>query len=381
MGIKWTVLDRNNAGKWVEVLARATFTANDYVQGGYSVVPGDVGLGMIYSAWNVGAYGTTNAQVKFSLNTNGAPFFSPNGTTLLALRDEAAASIIVEESVTITSNAGQLANAPGYVISVNASAGTTTGAANLVPAAATLATHQCNVNFSTGAIKFFSTDAVTTALVTYIPMGIGPFIASNQVVDEAVTLSSSGVNLANQASLIQYLYDTTLGTVQHLIGNQSSPAVATNQSKVNFRNSTHTTLTCAAGNTTDSALCTYWKSANIGLAQGFVAETSIATSSNVLTVTSPSIIIPTFGTQVAAVTTVPAIVNEALLGPSGTAAAGNPVYNPFANTITFASGDAITNVYFSYIALNDLTFAYSNEFGTGTNFSGLQPLMRFFGSK
>jgi hypothetical protein len=355
---------------------------SSYPQGGYGPTQN-----FTAAALGLGGY-TFKDMILLGINGVGSGIVSAyldyNTHKLVAIRNpgDLSAALIVEESVTVASNVGKLANIPGYIISINASAGTTTGAFNVVPKSITPATTQCSVNFATGGLTFFSTDAVTTALVTYIPMGIGPFIPANQVIDEAVTLSSSGVNLVNQASLIQYVYDTGNATpaLQRLIGNQASPAVATNQQKVNFRNTTHTTLTAAAGNNTDAALVTYWKASAIGLAQGFTAEASLATSSNVLTITSPSIAIPTFGTMLAAVTTVPAIVNESMLGPSGTAAAGNPVWNPFANKFTFVSGDAITNVYFSYINYNDLAFQVSSEAPAGANLSAVTIRAMFIGA-
>jgi hypothetical protein len=345
------------------------------------------------SSYPTGGYGPTQNFSAFSLGLGGYTLkdFIPLGINgagsgivnavidystrkLVCLRSpgDLPASLVVEEPVTVTANKATLKNIPAYIVSINATAGTTTGAFNIIPTSATPLTKQCAVTLPTGVLSFLSTDAVTAALVTYVPMGVGPFVPANLVIDEAVTLASTpGVNLANQASLIQYVYDTTGPALQHLIGNQSSPAVAANQQKVNFRNTTHTTLISNAAQNTDAGLVTYWKASAIGLAQGFTAEASIATSSNVLTISSPSIALPTFGTQLAAVTTVPAIVNEAMLGPSGAAAAGAPVWNPFANTFTFASGDAITNVYFSYIALNDLGFGVSNEAPAGTNLSAV----------
>lgn len=284
---------------------------------------------------------------------------------------QSANSLIVEEAVTVTSNKGTLANIPGYILAVQTTAGTTLGAFTVIPKTATPVTTQVAVNFATGQLTFLSSDAITKALVTYIPMGVGPFVPSNQVVDEAVTLSSSGVNLANQASLIQYVYDThSTGTL--LVPCGGTVAAASGQVHTALRNSTNTTLTVNAAQNTDAGLVTYWKASAFGTAQGFTAEASIPATTGITTAFSfPSIVIPTYGTQMVGLATA-TIVPEVMEGPSGTSATGVVVWNPFKNTFSFNAGDSLDHVYLAYITLNASMVGESlQEVAPGTNLASV----------
>ena len=73
----------------------------------------------------------------------------------------------VTETVTVTSNVGQLSDVPAVIESVYVTAGTTSGVFQVIPTGATLATGLVSVNHTTGELTFFAADAVTTALVSY----------------------------------------------------------------------------------------------------------------------------------------------------------------------------------------------------------------------
>lgn len=119
-------------------------------------------------------------------------------------------SLIVDEVVTVTSHIGKLKHKPFYILAIESTAGTTTGPFNAIPTGETPLTTECAVTFTSGTLTFLSTDAVTAARVTYIPLHeSGPFSAANLVVDEAVTASASKTDLAYQAAAVQYVYDGT----------------------------------------------------------------------------------------------------------------------------------------------------------------------------
>lgn len=369
MALTITRVDRNNAGKWVHSIVTVAFD-NLYATGGYNVTPQSVGLGAIYGivAYQINGIASNLARLQWDYK---------NGK-MLCLRSGGQSALVIEESVTVTSNVGTLAQVPAWIGSINASAGSVTGAFNVIPVGTTPITTQCAVNFATGQLTFLGSDAVTTALVTYVPMGVGPFVAANQVIDEAVTLSSSGVNLANQASLIQYIYDTTTPALHNIVG--GTLAAASGQEKVALRNSTNTTLTSNAGQSGDSAKVTYWKASAFGLAQGFTAEAEPAVTTS-WTSAFPSIVLPTYGTQMVGVASA-SFVKESLLGPSGTVAANTAVWNPMKNTFSFNAGDSLDHIYVAYVLLDptiDATFAA--EVAPNVTLSPMTAQVTFYGPK
>lgn len=121
-------------------------------------------------------------------------------------------TLIVEEVVTIASHIGNLVHKPFYIMSIDVTAGGTTGPFNAIPTGETPLTVECAVDFPTGGLTFVSTDTVTSVKVTYIPLHeTGPFSSDNLVIDEAVVASASKTDLAFQAAAVQYVYDGTDG--------------------------------------------------------------------------------------------------------------------------------------------------------------------------
>lgn len=79
----------------------------------------------------------------------------------------------IEESVTVTTNVGVLANRALAILAVSATAGTTTGLITPQSATATVVTKGASVAVDQKTITFFATDAVSAAKVTYIPAPAG----------------------------------------------------------------------------------------------------------------------------------------------------------------------------------------------------------------
>src|SRR5215471_10274117 len=138
MAITVKVIDRNSAGKWHWIETDVTFDTS-YTTGGYTINPGDVGLGAIRRVYT----GSMNA-VGSGITR---PYWDYTNSKLMALRTIGSAppAIIVDEAVTVTANAGRLANVPAYILAINASAGGVTGGFSVVPTGSTLATTQCDV--------------------------------------------------------------------------------------------------------------------------------------------------------------------------------------------------------------------------------------------
>lgn len=282
--------------------------------------------------------------------------FDRTNKTLKAYKPTA--PLRVEEAVTVTSNAGQLACVPGYILSVHVTAGSVTGAFDILPTGLTPTTTQVAVNFTTGAMTFLSGDAVTACKVTYIPLGVGPFIEANRVVDEAVVFGSGAgdtFNLANRAALIQYVCNTTATGANRLPAIQPvGESPSSNQIAIDINNSGATTITNNSGQDTNTGKVTYWKYSAFAEAFGWTDQADISVSSNVITWAEAldlgGILIPGFGTKLVGEATA-TNKQQRILGPSGAAATDVAVYDPAKGTITFAGGDSITTCEIPYIVM------------------------------
>ncbi len=180
----------------------------------------------------------------------------PVANTLRGYQVGAVPYLIVDEAVTLTSNAGTLAYPPAYITGAVATVSAASKSLKPVPATATLATLEMGVNWTTGAVTTFSSDSASALQVSYIPQQpAGPFSFANMVVDEVITLSTSGVNLAFRAAALQYVYQTAATAKRQAFAH----AAATDKMTVAFNNSGNTTITAAAGNDAKAAVATYLK--------------------------------------------------------------------------------------------------------------------------
>lgn len=168
--------------------------------------------------------------------------------------------LIVEESVTVASNTGTLANVPLYICAIQVTAGTTTGAFNVIPTGETPLTKQCAVTFTTGVLTFLSTDAVTTAKVTYIPAAeSGPLAQANSLVtDESVTAAAAKSALANRAIAVQYVWNDTNNKIVALEPVGEAPS-ATETAVIDIDDSGDTKIDSHADDEGDTLKVTYLK--------------------------------------------------------------------------------------------------------------------------
>lgn len=350
---------------------------SSYPSGGYTPPTqfGDLGRisGILPIAANAAA---ANYQLKWNSSTG----------KLQVYRRALLPSIITEEAVVVASNVGRLANAPGYIIGVEVTAGGTTGAFTIIPTGKTPTTTQVAVTLTDGTLTFLSTDAVTAVRVTYIPMGIGPFIPANRVVDEVAVAASSTFNFALRAGLIQYVYNNTASSAARrpkILPVGEAPS--TGEIAIDINNSTATSVTVNAAQDTNSFLVTYWKFSAIGAPYGWTDQADIAVTSNAIALTTvlkiPGIFVGAFGDVIIGETSGGSTNNQArLIGPSGSAAANVAVYDPSKNTLTFTSGDAYVTVESAYIVLNDQQQSGDSEVPAGANLTGAIWQVAVFGT-
>jgi hypothetical protein len=270
---------------------------------------------------------------------------------------EPVAPLIVEEVVAVASNVGTLGKVPAYILAVEVTAGGVTGAFRTIPVGETPTTTMVAVDFTTGGLTFLAGDAVTSVRVTYIPLGVGPFVEANRVVDEAVVFGSGAgdtFNLANRAALIQHVWNDTASAASRLptivpVGE----APGSNEIAIDINNSGATTITNNSGQDTNVGKVTYWKYSAF-VAHGWTDQADIAATSNAIVIGEVldlgGILIPGFGDVLVGEATA-TNKQQRLLGPSGTVGTNLAVYNPAKGTITFDAGDSITTCEIPFVVL------------------------------
>jgi len=364
--------------KWVRVSLDSSYPSGGYgASQGFS--PGAFGFKSLSSVQVVGWNGTSGNIADLSYDYANKKLVALNSASPTP-------ALIVEEVVTITSNAGRLSRVPGYIIAIQVT-GTTSGAGRIIPTGKTTASLQVAVNFVTGAVATFATDAVTSLKVTYIPLGVGNFTSANRVVDEAVTLASAGVNLANRAAVIQYIWNDTDTT--HLPAMQPvGEAPGNHEVTLDINNTGASTITPNASQDTNSALVTYFKYDATWIsnhnwtddADITITSTSLFAIADDPAVPPQGIWIPGYGVVIvgeATTTNKQAVIQ----GPQGSAGANVAVYNPIAGKIALTAGDGYTTFAVPYVFLNSAqnVISTSSQVPTGTNLSGVTVDLRIEG--
>lgn len=333
------------------------------------------GIGVLFGTVNVTNYNSTLAEitditkhfrsdapvvVADAISSNGyAVELNPTSKSLKCYNPTRAATftgtaeppeLVVEESVTVASNTGTLAYAPAYIVAIEVTAGTVTGAFNVIPTGETAATKEVAVTFTSGVMTFKATDAVTACRVTYFPQQeSGPFATSNLVIDETAVASASKVTLANRAMAVQYVYDDTDGALNVLepVGEQPT---ATHNAVIDIVNgSSATDIDSHADDAGNTLKVTYLKYSGFNAAQQINdADTTLSSEAYNFTANNHhAIVVPAYGTQLVGEQTATNI-QVSNVGPSGTAGAGVAVWNPYLNSITTNEGTAIDTLAMPY---------------------------------
>jgi len=161
---------RVSIGSRTAILATIAGDAS-YPTGGYVLTPGQFGLTTINQiyAFSTGGYLAeyvpSTGAIKLSIPGAGSAVFTGS-----ALATHAHANMSIEkELVTVTTNVGTLAAIPASITMIYANTATSVGPKTIIPDGVATAAGQVAVNFATGAMTFFATDAVTQATVTYEP--------------------------------------------------------------------------------------------------------------------------------------------------------------------------------------------------------------------
>lgn len=363
---------------------------SSYPSGGYGA-----SLGM-----SANLFGLRNILGVQLLGFNGAasfignPYWDYANNKLLIGQSNPQPPLIVEEVVTVASNAGRLARVPAYILSVEGVAGSVTGAFRVIPTGKTPTTKMVAVNFVTGALATLSTDAVTSMRVTYIPLGVGQFTEANRVVDEAVVFGSGAgdtFDLANRAAAIQYVWNDTasagarLPTIVPVGEAPGSGAIA-----IDMNNSGATTITLNAAQDTNTGLVTYFKYGAGWIADHnwtdqadiTVTSTTLFSVADDLAVPPQGIWIPLFGNVIVGETGASANKQAVLEGAQGTAGADIALYNPIGGSMAFTAGDGYVTLEVPYCFLNSIINSYGNaaQVPTGANLAAVTVRLLAFGN-
>ena len=314
--------------------------------------------------------------------SNGYAFtFDKTNLKVLAYRTGATAftgtakktPVIVEEVVTVASNTGTLANAPAYIVAVDVTAGTVTGAFRIIPTGETPLTKQVAVTFTSGVMTFLGTDAVTSVRVTYIPQMAGtPFAATNMVIDESVTAAAAKTELANRAFAVQYVWDNTDNVlcVPEPVGEAPT---ATHNVVIDITNgSSKTDLDSHADDEGNTLKVTYLKHSGLDNAVLAINDADVTLSG-----ADPEqydfnneglyegLVIPGLGVHCVGETAAAANVAYAWSGPSISVANALPTWHPHLNTVRTQDTTALATLAMPWFILNP-TFI-GDETPAGTN--------------
>lgn len=278
------------------------------------------------------------------------------------------ADLVVEEVVAVSSNTGTLAHVPMYIIAVEVTAGSTTGAFDVIPTGKTPLTTQVAVTFTSGLMTFVSGDAVTSVRVTYIPQKAGtPFVVANLVVDDSKTAAAAKVNLSDRACLVQYIWNDTNGVLTAAEPSGEAPS-ATNTSVLDINDSGNSSVDTHSDDDGDTLLITYVKFSALPDTSMFIDDTDITLSSEVWDFTSDGgiapIVVPGFGTQLVGEAAAAANSLASWGGPSDTAADGVAKWEPGLNTITTNQSAAMLTTAISWLILNPALYAPQTPAGT-----------------
>lgn len=185
---------------------------NSYPTNGYSLSAASIGLASITRV-DVGESGgyIISPSYQSDPSTVKLVFKRTAGATPAGTISAPSLQTSVDEVISVTAGTGVSAavtNIPvGIVQNVYVTAGGVTGAATIIPTAATLATRLVKVNLTTGVFTFLVADAVTSATVTYVraaatvPTFTGTAIAAGGLVEV-----SNGTNLSALTSIKLTVY-------------------------------------------------------------------------------------------------------------------------------------------------------------------------------
>lgn len=331
---------------------------NSYPTGGEDLTAAMVGLSNIESV-NVLSqedgytfdYDLTNTKLK--VQYGGASASAPGLNSAPALQ--------VEETQAIASNTGSLTHNPAYIIAVEVTAGSTTGAFNVIPNGQTPATTEVAVNFADGTLTFAAGDAVTSVDVTYIRQQASGLFDGSGLLAETIVAASGGTNTNDRYAAVQYVYDITGGTLLTPVPVGEAPGVG--EFAIDINNSGNTTIATNAGIDGNTLSVSGLDFARLPSVDMFIDDDDITLASEAYNFTGNGnynqLVIPGLGTQLVGEETGAGNENASWVGPNGTAANGVAQFNPALNAILTANSNAFVTTAISWLVIPSWTLVNS----------------------
>lgn len=276
---------------------------------------------------------------------------------------------VSEEVQAISTHVGTLTYVPFYIVTIEVTAGGTTGTCNIVPVGETPATTECAVNLLTGGLTFAAADAVTSVRVSYVPLQLaGPFVEANRVVDEAVVAAAAKTDLAAQACAVQYVYDTTDSAIVTYEQVGAAPS-ATHICVIDIDDgSDDTNIDSHADDEGNALVVTYIKYSALK-AEECIGDADITLTSEAYDFTGTAnyraLVLPGLGTQWVGEEAGTTGHVGMWAGANGTAGAAVATINAHTNHVLTNDGTAVTILSIPWIVLDESVIV--NETPAGTN--------------
>lgn len=366
MALTTAAIEQHSSGTLRKIKTSVTFDAS-YVTGGEPLTAQALGLGEVVG------------PIEFDQGEDGYIFEWDNtNQKVLVYQESVIPTIVNEEVVTVTADVGTLAFLPAYIIAIT---DTATGAVyRVLPVAETGVDNvSVAVNFLTGVLTFAAADNPATVTVTYFPQqASGVFAKANMVIDETVVAAAAGVNLANRAAAVQYIYNTTNTAFMAEFPPAEAPA-ATGDMNLEINNAGASTIDTHADDDGDTLTVTYLKFSGITSPTQFIDDDDETLASEVVdwglaaTNNIRSLVIPGYGTRFVGES---AGANEAgnWSNSGDTAAELIATVNLLTNTYTTANTAAILTLSMSWLVVDPLFDRPSrslSEVPNGTDLSGV----------
>ena len=323
----------------------------DYASGGESLTPNMLGLGQFVG------------DVVLPQGENGLLYHWDRTNQKIVVMAQNIPQLIVDEIVTMTSDAGTLAYPPAYIVSI-VEGGTSQVYRIVGSGKVAVDNESVAVNFVTGGIVNIVADAPANLYVTYFPQRPGTFFSKeNLVIDEVIVPSATPVNLDSQAAAIQYV----AGDTSPILFEYDTPGDAPDSGSVTIDmddGSDGTTLDFHTDEVSSEATCTvtYLKASGLGGDVSFIDEQELDMTSNtaqgfswILDTGGPApfgdtdLAVPGYGVNFVGEDGSDTQERATWSGFMDTAADGIIVWNPRANTTLGAQTGTLENSQISWL--------------------------------
>jgi hypothetical protein len=185
------ILKREKLGNMINVVADVTFDAS-YPTGGEALTAQQFGLSVLNfvlpspAAGYVFEFDHANKKIKaftpvkvqaahtHAVALDGGASAAGSSHNHVFTGTDAGLTLVTAETLTVTTDVGTLAFPPAAILAIHGTVSAASSVFTVVPNARTLATLECKVNYTTGAITFYASDDPTSVTVDYLKKAAVP---------------------------------------------------------------------------------------------------------------------------------------------------------------------------------------------------------------